>query len=156
MEASARRLGAAHLSFSSFALSQGLAVRKFVKPLGESTESATAMPISEAAVSLIFRCVCPVPCTAASLVVLSIFIVHAMPIYTAAFGGRCGRSPRFGISWRLQIELQCELCYTAEGKMRAGTCVRVGFVPNCQSLSRGWDKSEVKASIILGRNVGDH
>lgn len=42
MEASARRLGAAHLSFSSFALSQGLAVRKFVKPLGESTESATA------------------------------------------------------------------------------------------------------------------
>jgi len=40
--------------------------------------------------------------------------------------------------------------------MRAGTCVRVGFVPNCQSLSRGWDKSEVKASIILGRNVGDH
>lgn len=81
MEASARRLGAAHLSFSSFALSQGLAVRKFVKPLGESTESATAMPISEAAVSLIFRCVCPVPCTAASLVVLSIFIVHAMPIY---------------------------------------------------------------------------
>jgi hypothetical protein len=41
-------------------------------------------------------------------------------------------------------------------EMRAGTCVRVGFVPNCQSLTAGWDKGEVKASIILGWNVGDH
>ena len=158
---SARRRGTHHFS------------RSHRKPLGESTESATAMAMfrgSCLSFSGIIRTYALYPALQPHSFRLHFYLLfmprHALmhaiypPIleayHTASFGGGCGRSPRFGISWRLQIEeLQCGLCYTAR-TMRAGTCVRVGFVPNCQSLTRGGDESEVKASIILGWNVGDH
>jgi hypothetical protein len=107
MEASARRLGAAHLLFSSFALSQGLSVRKLVKPL-ERVQSLLQPCQFQRQLSLSFSGAYALYPALQRHSLCSPFLL-SMPCrytlrapcsdlggyYTAAFGGRCGRSPRF-------------------------------------------------------------